>query len=173
MHLHAREMWIEFLDPDSGAPGGPGDSGEVVVTQLGERAMPLLRYAPGDVFRLAGEPCTCGDPSPRIAFVGQVGGIRKIKGVLVHPAQVKSALSAFPELGNFQITVDHPAAARYDRAVIRIACDTPSPDLAARVRERLKANVLIQMDVELVPSAQMPANSEPVLDLRHEGTRDR
>jgi len=166
MHLHAREMWIEFLDPDSGAPVGPGDSGEVVVTQLGERAMPLLRYAPGDVFRLAGEPCTCGDPSPRVSFVGQVGGIRKIKGVLVHPAQVKNALSVFPELGNFQIVVDHPPEARYDRAVIRIGCDAPQTDLAARIRERLRAHVLIQMDVELVPSVQVPSQAEPVIDKR-------
>jgi len=166
MHLHAREMWIEFLDPESGAPVGPGDSGEVVVTQLGERAMPLLRYAPGDVFRLAGEPCTCGDPSPRVTFVGQVGGIRKIKGVLVHPAQVKSALSVFPELGNFQIVVDHPAEARYDRATIRIGCDAPDADLATRIRDRLRAHVLIQMDVELVPLGEIAASAEPVVDHR-------
>ena len=42
--------------------------------------------------------CACGDPSPRVVFVGQKGAIRKIKGVLVHPAQVHRALSrAFPE----------------------------------------------------------------------------
>ncbi len=164
MHLHQREMWVEFLDPISGAAVGPGESGEVVVTQLGERAMPLLRYAPGDVFRLAADPCSCGDPSPRVAFVGQVGGIRKIKGVLVHPAQVQTTLSAFPQLGRFQIIVDHPRDARYDRAVIRIGCETPSDDLAAQVRERLKANVLIQMDVELVP--EIPADAQLVVDKR-------
>ena len=132
MHLHAREMWVEFLDPESGAPVAPGESGEVVVTQLGERAMPLLRYAPGDVFRTYAEPCPCGDPSPRVAFVGQVGGIRKIKGVLVHPAQVKQTLAHFPELGAFQIEVDHPPGERYDTAVIRIACADPSADARRR-----------------------------------------
>jgi len=158
MHLHAREMWVEFLDPENGAPVAAGESGEVVVTQLGERAMPLIRYAPGDVFRIAAAPCSCGDPAPRVAFVGQVGGIRKLKGVLVHPAQVTTTLRHFPELGNFQIIVDHPAGARYDHAVIRIGCDAPTADLAARVRERLKAHVLIQMDVELVPTSAIPAD---------------
>ena len=61
--------------------------------------------------RLRGLPTSsatgCGDPSPRIQFVGQVGVIKKVKGVLVHPAQVKATLSQFPELGNFQIVVDH------------------------------------------------------------------
>ena len=166
MHLHAREMWVEFLDPESGVPVAPGGSGEVVVTQLGPRAMPLLRYAPGDVFRTYAEPCPCGDPAPRIAFVGQVGGIRKIKGVLVHPAQVRAALGQFPELGHFQIVVDHPAGARYDRAVIRIACDAAVDPtaLSRQVAERLKANVLIQMDVELVPSAEILTDA--VIDRR-------
>lgn len=164
MHLHAREMFVEFLDPESGAPVAPGESGEVAVTQLGERAMPLLRYAPGDVFRTYAEPCPCGDPSPRVAFVGQVGGIRKIKGVLVHPAQVKQTLAAFPELGAFQIEVDHPAGERYDTAVIRIACEAPAAELAKRVQERLKAHVLITMDVDLVPS--LPADAAPVIDKR-------
>jgi phenylacetate-CoA ligase len=166
MHLHQREMWVELVDPESGEPVAPGGSGELVVTQLGERAMPLLRYAPGDVFRTYAAPCACGDSAPRVAFVGQVGGIRKIKGVLVHPAQVKTTLGQFPELGNFQIVVDHPAGARYDSAVIRIGCDAPSPDLAARIRDRLKANVLIQMDVELVPASEVPANTDPVIDKR-------
>ena len=166
MHLHAREMWVEFLDPESGAPVAPGESGEVVVTQLGERAMPLLRYAPGDVFRTFAEPCPCGDPSPRVAFVGQVGGIRKIKGVLVHPAQVKQTLAHFPGLGAFQIEVDHPAGERYDTAVIRIACATPSADLAKQVRDRLKAHILITMDVELVDPASIASDAPPVLDRR-------
>lgn len=164
MHLHSREMHVEFLDPESGAPVAPGESGEVVCTQLGERAMPLLRYAPGDVFRTFAEPCPCGDPAPRVAFVGQVGGIRKIKGVLVHPAQVKQTLAHFPELGAFQIEVDHPAGQRYDSAVIRIACASPSAALADAVRERLKAHVLITMDVDLVP--ELAADAPPVLDRR-------
>lgn len=164
MHLHAREMFVEFLDPESGAPVAPGESGEVAVTQLGERAMPLLRYAPGDVFRTYAGPCPCGDRSPRVAFVGQVGGIRKIKGVLVHPAQVKQTLAHFPELGAFQIEVDHPPGARYDTARIRIACPSPSDDLAQRIRDRLKAHILITMDVDLVP--ELPADAAPVLDRR-------
>jgi phenylacetate-CoA ligase len=164
MHLHAREMFVEFLDPESGAPVAPGGIGEVAVTQLGARAMPLLRYAPGDVFRTYAEPCPCGDPSPRVAFVGQVGGIRKIKGVLVHPAQVKQTLAHFPNLGAFQIEVDHPPGERYDTAVIRIACAEPSSGLAAQVRDRLKAHILITMDVDLV--SEIPADAPPVLDRR-------
>jgi len=84
----------------------------------------------------------------------------------VHPAQVKQTLAHFPELGAFQIEVDHPAGQRYDSAVIRIACASPSPALSDAVRDRLKAHILITMDVDLVAPSAIPAGAEPVLDRR-------
>src|SRR5947208_1960686 len=119
MHLHARNLFCEFLDPESGAPVGPGGVGELVATQLGRHALPLVRYAPRDAYRLLPGACPCGNPAPRVAFVGLVGAIKKIKGVLVHPAQIHAVTSQFPELGRFQIVVEHPAGERYERATLR------------------------------------------------------
>jgi len=164
MHLHARDLFCEFLDPESGEPVEPGGTGEIVATQLGPRALPLVRYAPGDAFRLLPGACPCGDPSLRIVFVGQVGVIRKIKGVLVHPAQVHKVTSAFPELGRFQIVVEHPEGQRYDRAVLRCGLvHTPAdPEALKRaVAEQLKATVLIQMEVELLPEGDIPDAAGP------------
>jgi phenylacetate-CoA ligase len=159
MHLHALDLFCEFLDPVTGEPVAEGGTGELVATQLGPRALPLVRYAPGDVFRLLGGACACGDPAPRVVFVGQVGAIRKIKGVLVHPSQVHRALSEFPAVSRFQIVVDHPAGERYDRAVLRAGLTTPAGDAAALARaiaERVKAVALVGMDVELVAESELP-----------------
>jgi len=137
----------------------PGGTGELVATQLGPRALPLVRYAPGDVFRLLPGACPCGDPAPRVVFVGQVGAIRKIKGVLVHPAQVHRALSEFPDVARFQIVVDHPEGERYDRAVLRVGVTSLPADPAALARaiaERVKAVALVGMDVELVGANDLP-----------------
>jgi len=159
MHLHALDLFCEFLDPVTGEPVAEGGTGELVATQLGPRALPLVRYAPGDVFRLLGGACACGDPAPRVVFVGQVGAIRKIKGVLVHPSQVHRALSEFPGVSRFQIVVDHPAGERYDRAVLRAGLTTPAADapaLARAIAERVKAVALVGMDVELVAESELP-----------------
>ncbi len=159
MHVHARDLFLEFLDVESGEPVGPGGTGELVATQLGPRALPLVRYAPRDVFQLLPGDCPCGDRSLRLRFVGQAGAIRKIKGVLVHPSQVAAVTSQFPELGRFQILIEHPAGERYERARLR-AGTVREPDdadaLRRRLAERLKATVLISMDVELVPEAAVP-----------------
>jgi phenylacetate-CoA ligase len=164
MHLHARDLFCEFLDPESGEPVEPGGVGELVATQLGRHALPLVRYAPRDAYRLLAGACACGDPSQRVAFVGQVGVIRKIKGVLVHPAQVHAVTGQFPELGRFQLIVEHPAGSRYERALLRAGTVRPPADaegLRRSVAERLKATVLIQMDVELVPESEIPEAAGP------------
>jgi phenylacetate-CoA ligase len=178
MHLHARDLFCEFLDPATGEPVGPGGTGELVATQLGPHALPLVRYAPRDVFQLLPGTCACGDPSPRLAFVGQAGAIRKIRGVLVHPAQVHGVVSQFAECGRFQIVIDHPPGARYERAVLRVGTVRPPADAAGLARalgERLKATVLIAMEVELVPEAEVPEAAGPprfaqaVVDRREKG----
>jgi phenylacetate-CoA ligase len=175
MHLHAEDLFCEFLDPESGEPAEPGGTGELVATLLGPRALPLVRYAPGDVFRLLDGTCACGDTALRVRFIGQKGAIRKIKGVLVHPLQVQAALRDFPELGRFQIVVDHPAGARYERAVLKAGVVTEPADradLCTRVAERVKAAALVGMDVELVPEADVPEAAagprfaETMVDLR-------
>jgi phenylacetate-CoA ligase len=164
MHLHAKDLFCEFLDPEAGEPVGPGGTGEIVATQLGPRALPLVRYAPGDAFRLLEGACPCGDPSQRIVFVGQVGAIRKIKGVLVHPAQVHRALAAFDGIGRFQIVVEHPEGQRYDRAVLRLgmaAAPADAPAFAERVAAQVKASVLIGMEVEIVDEVSLPEGAAP------------
>ena len=94
----------------------------------------------------------------------------------MHPAQVHKVVSSFPELGRFQIVVDHPAGQRYDRAVLRAGVVNPPADADALKRalaEKLKANVLIQMDIEVVPEAEIPEAAggprfaETMVDRRH------
>jgi phenylacetate-CoA ligase len=177
MHLHAQDLFVELLHPETGEPALPGGVGEVVATPLGPRALPLVRYAPRDVFRLLPGACPCGDASPRVTFVGQVGAFRKIKGMLVHPAQVWSALGAFPEVGSFQIVVEAGEGRRYERVALRAGLvdgAAPSPDLGPRIAARLKDVVLIAMDVELLSAAQIPATAGPpgfadaIVDRRHD-----
>ncbi len=159
MHLHARDLFCEFLDPETGEPVRPGEVGEIVATQLGPRALPLVRYAPGDAFRILPDPCPCGSSSPRLVFVGQVGVIRKIKGVLVHPVQIRKALDEIGGLGRFQVIVDQPPGERYERATLRVVSESRNPELAATIAAKVKQHVLIGMEVELVDESAVPENA--------------
>jgi len=57
-HCAVESILIEVLRPD-GAPCRPGETGEVVVTDLFNHATPLIRYAIGDHAEV-GPSCPCG-----------------------------------------------------------------------------------------------------------------
>ena len=64
LHVHADRLVLECLE--SGEPVLPGEWGAAVVTCLWPRAMPMIRYRVGDVFRFLDERCECGSAFPLI-----------------------------------------------------------------------------------------------------------
>lgn len=68
LHVFADERLIEILD-DQGRPARPGETGEVVVTDLTNRAFPLVRYRLGDRAALLEHPCSCGVTLPLLSSI--------------------------------------------------------------------------------------------------------
>ena len=62
LHIQSEHVYVEILR-DDGSPCAPGESGRVIVTDLHNFAMPLIRYDLRDHARLAG-PCPCGRGLP-------------------------------------------------------------------------------------------------------------
>ena len=58
LHVQSENVLLEILRED-GSACTPGEVGRVVVTDLHNFAMPLIRYAIGDYAEM-GEPCPCG-----------------------------------------------------------------------------------------------------------------
>jgi phenylacetate-CoA ligase len=59
MHVFMDGAFVELLDHD-GRPAAPGQPGQVVITDLYNRGMPLLRYVIGDLARASDRSCPCG-----------------------------------------------------------------------------------------------------------------
>jgi phenylacetate-CoA ligase len=68
MHVQEENLLVEIVK--NGAHASPGEAGDVVVTDLHNYGMPLIRYVNGDVARAA-EPtqCACGRGLSKIARV--------------------------------------------------------------------------------------------------------
>ncbi len=58
LHLSDENMLVEILDGERVCD--PGESGEIVVTELNNYAMPLIRYRTGDFGALGTGTCKCG-----------------------------------------------------------------------------------------------------------------
>lgn len=78
-------VFLEVIDPETGAALPDGERGELVITHLTREAMPLLRFRTGDLTRL--ERRADGTFLPGGVF-GNVGGMLKVKGVKLYPREV-------------------------------------------------------------------------------------
>lgn len=59
-HVREADLYLEIIDPESGAVLPDGKWGEIVFTTLTRVGMPFIRYRTGDVSRWKTGPCPCG-----------------------------------------------------------------------------------------------------------------
>ncbi|WP_437905708.1 phenylacetate--CoA ligase family protein [Sorangium sp. So ce327] len=100
-HINMENVFVELLH--DGRHALPGEPGEVVVTDLVCRSMPLIRYKNQDVAIAAGAPCACGRGLPMLASVEG-----RVLDLLVGPDGELLAGEFFPHL-----IKDQPTIARY------------------------------------------------------------
>ena len=129
LHVCDDHFLPEVIDPATGAVLPPGQEGELVLTTLTKRAIPMVRYRTGDVTTLVPEPCACGRTSVRIARIkGRSDDMLVIKGVNLYPSEVEATLLAEADLQpHYVLLVDRSTTlARLEVQV------EPAPALLAR-----------------------------------------
>ena len=62
LHIDAESVLVEITR--DGATLGPGHRGEITITDLVNRGMPMIRHVTGDIGQLVVEPCACGSHLP-------------------------------------------------------------------------------------------------------------
>ena len=75
-HVHPERAIVEIVD-DAGQPVDPGTPGRLLVTLLGNPAMPLLRYDTGDLVEAVEGPCPCGRSLPAFGPVVQRAALQR------------------------------------------------------------------------------------------------
>ncbi len=95
LHIFEDHFYPEIIDPASERPVPDGEEGELVITTLSKRAMPMLRYRTRDITSFLPGACACGRTLRRIKRIGRRSDdMVIIRGVNVFPSQVESALLA-------------------------------------------------------------------------------
>ena len=159
MHIGARGfVHVELIDPETGAAvsAEDGASGELVLTHLRHRAAPLLRFRTHDHVQLRTSPCPCGRTGPRLRCIGRTDDMLIVRGVNVFPSAVREVVSAFGPDVSGHILV-RPAAPGVKQepplpVSVELARDARADEaLADAIRDRLRAVLVVQTRVELVP----------------------
>ncbi len=93
LHIFEDHFYPEIIDPDTGDVLPDGSEGELVLTTLSKRAMPLIRYRTRDITTLITDPCPCGRTLRRMKRIGRRSDdMFVIRGINVFPSQVEDAL---------------------------------------------------------------------------------
>ncbi len=114
LHIMAEGLYIEIETPQG--PAAPGEMGSILVTDLLNYAMPLIRYRIGDVGAWASGSCPCGRGLPRLERVaGRVTDfLVGCDGQLVSGVYLATYVVAQrPSLGQVQILQRQAGAVTY------------------------------------------------------------
>ena len=108
LHVWGDEFYVETIDPETGDVLEPGEKGEMVITMLNRKAMPLLRYRTRDICMVTWDECQCGRNHPRImSMSGRSDDMLIVGGVNVFPSQIESVLFEIPGVAKqYQIIID-------------------------------------------------------------------
>ncbi|MBD3179259.1 MAG: hypothetical protein GF417_06500 [Candidatus Latescibacteria bacterium] len=106
LHINSDCLWVEVVDEDDRPV--VGKPGQIVVTDLHNYAMPLIRYRTGDVGVMSAKRCSCGRNFPMLEDVmGRASDTLVTEdGRKMHDMFFLWKLSRVPGIDRFQVVQD-------------------------------------------------------------------
>lgn len=109
MHINSAHIILECLD-DNNQPVTPGRPGKLVITDLNNFAMPLIRYRVEDVGVLSERVCSCGRKTPLLERLeGRIADFLKKPdgGHVAGVSLVERTLTKIPGVEQMQLIQEH------------------------------------------------------------------
>jgi len=177
MHIIEPFFLVEILDRENlQREVEEGEIGVAVITPLGRRSFPLIRFNTKDLVIKGESSCPCGRTSQKIKeVVGRMDDLRKVRGVLFSPKTVEEVIRKdFPQIEEFEIIVER----RGIMDVITLRAE-PHPELTVssiektkhELQERLKIATNLTFNVIMEPPGSLPRymlKAKRFKDLREE-----
>jgi phenylacetate-CoA ligase len=159
LHVNEGEFIAEVLDPASSRPVPDGAHGELVLTNLGRAASPIIRYRTGDIVVRRSDACVCGRTWARLegGILSRVDDMINIRGVNVYPVGIESVVRRFAEVTEFRSIVSATHALRGLRVEIEVAPDAgDGAAVASKVAYQLREAMGLTVGVHVVATGTLP-----------------
>ena len=159
LHVNEAEYLCEVLDPSTGTTVPDGQRGELVITNLGRSASPVIRYRTGDMVIRRSDPCECGRTFVRLegGILGRADDMISVRGVNVYPAVIESVVRSFPEIVEFRSTASSSQSMRKLSMEIELAADVPDASaVVARLSGQLLDTLGLTVPVRAVAPGTLP-----------------
>lgn len=160
LHLLESEFVAEVRALDSDRPVRDGETGELVLTNLGRWATPAIRYRTGDLVRWNPSPSPCACGSSYLTFPGGVLGrsddMIQVRGVNVYPGAVETIIREEAGVVEFQVEVHRERQMWEMRAEIEVAPEVSPEAVRDRLSEELHSRLGLRARIEVVASGTLP-----------------
>ena len=159
LHLNEREYICEVLDRVTLEPVPDGTPGELVITNLGRTASPVIRYRTGDVVVRRVERCVCGRTLARLegGIITRTDDMVNIRGVNVYPSAIESIVRRFSEVVEFRSTVSQAGAMRSLSLEIELAQAVPDGRaMVTKVSRDLREALGMTVPVQIAAPGTLP-----------------
>ena len=164
LHIFEDAFIVQVVDPDTGEPLPDGETGALVVTELYKTGSAQIRYNIMDLsFLYPREQCACGSWLRRMGrFAGRGDNMIKLRGVNVWPEALgRLALDVPGTTPDYFVRAVRRGGR--DELVLMVVSDAPVSEharIGADVAERLKAQLGLRIDVDVVVPGSLDALTE-------------
>ena len=158
LHVNESAFICEVLDPVSGDDVGDGGTGEIVITNLGRTASPVIRYRTGDIAVKDLAPCPCGRTWMRLrgGILARADDMINVRGVNVYPASIEAVVRQFPAVAEFRSIVARTGALRALRVEVELADAVSEADVTGQVAAALRQALGLTVAVRPVAAGTLP-----------------
>jgi phenylacetate-CoA ligase len=153
LHINEGEFIAEILDPITNQPVREGQTGELILTNLGRWGNPAIRYRTGDLACNGGYSCPCGRTFLLLpgGVLGRVDDMLIVRGVNVYPSALANILHRFPEVKEYRVIVTSEGS--MDEIALQVEC--PS-HLKSVIADELHIALNLRVPIETVAPGTLP-----------------
>ena len=160
LYVLETECIAEILDPETLEPVETGAVGELVITNLGRRCSPLIRYRTRDLVKASTE----GDPSGRKllwldgGILGRSDDMVIVRGNNVFPSSIEAVVREIAEVAEFRIELKTVRAMQELCVAVEPTGEAASAtaELVSRVETALRQRLGFVIEVRSVAPGELP-----------------
>ncbi len=145
-HLFDNSQYIEFLDSRTLKPVKKGEIGELVITSLTKRKMPIIRFRLGDLGRWVLRDCKCARKEPLFEVLGRADDRIHVGGAHLFVSDVQNAVGKVRQLSfNFQLLIEKEG--HKDRLTVAVEVKSEkSLERAEELAKKLEKEIYIHCE---------------------------
>jgi len=157
LYVIETEFIAEIMNPETGQPVAPGESGELVLTNLGRPGFPVIRYKIGDLGRA---PAETDDRCALIwlegGVIGRADDMVTVRGVNIYPSAIENLVRQFGQIDEFRATVEMRGRMEKLTVEIEIAEGNDNEQTFSDLLHTMTNKLGLTPEIVMVPPGTLP-----------------